>query len=439
VVGRRRADLSPDPGEAAADIRRPASSAPGGRSIHALMSSPALPAASAAPTLVARQPILDASGVVRAHELLFRGAGIDADGGGERATASVLVAAFLDAGLEEITGGLPAWVNVSRAFLLALEPLPLDPARVVIELLEDQVVDGALLDRLGRLRRDGFALALDDFSWSPDVDPLLDLATHVKLDVRALGLDGFAEEAGRLRGRDVVLLAEKVETAAEARAVVGMGATLLQGFHFARPEHLTAHAVPAGRLDAVQAVARLCRTTDFDEVEVALRTNPGLSLRVLRHLNSAALGRPTRVRSIRQALVLIGPCTVARWAATLLLADVAGERRAALGAGLLRARLGEQLAGARADVEPDEAFSAGLLSALDGLLDAPLELVLAGLPLDRSLVGALLGGEGPLGALLGDVLRIAEGAGARGAQEADALRDALVWADAVVAATRQPR
>src|SRR3954463_13272533 len=65
-------------------------------------------------TLVARQPILEVSGRVHAHELLFRGEGDALTGGGERATASVLVSTFLDARLDEVTAGKPLWINVSR-------------------------------------------------------------------------------------------------------------------------------------------------------------------------------------------------------------------------------------------------------------------------------------------------------------------------------------
>ena len=75
-------------------------------------------------TLVARQPILEVSGRVHAHELLFRGEGDALTGGGERATAAVLVSTFLDARLDEVTAGKPVWINVSREFLLAVDPLP---------------------------------------------------------------------------------------------------------------------------------------------------------------------------------------------------------------------------------------------------------------------------------------------------------------------------
>jgi EAL and modified HD-GYP domain-containing signal transduction protein len=376
-------------------------------------------------TLVARQPILEVSGVVHAHELLFRGGADAMVGGGERATASVLVSTFLDTRLDEVTAGKPAWVNVSRDFLLAVDPLPMPPERVVLELLEDQLVDGPLLDRLAGLRRDGYAIAADDFVWRPGVDALLDHVTHVKLDMRALGVEGFGEQVDLVAGRALVVLAEKVETAAEAAATVALGATLLQGFHFARPESVPGRPLTGSRRAAVRSAVTLCASADFDEVERALRSDPALSLRVLNFLNSAASPTTHRVSSIRQALVLVGPRTVAQWAATLLLSDLAEHRRATLAAALLRAALCERLAGPARDA----GFVVGMLSARDALVGAPLPEILGGLPLDDAVSAAVLSHAGPLGDTLAAAIRIAEGAGAATPDEADALRDALVWAD----------
>jgi EAL and modified HD-GYP domain-containing signal transduction protein len=376
-------------------------------------------------TLVARQPILDLSGRVHAYELLFRGDDDARLGGGERATAAVLVSTFLDAKLDEITGGRPAWVNVSREFLLRVDPLPLPPGRVVLELLENQVVDEALLDRLAQLRLEGYSIALDDFELMPGVEPLLDLVSHVKLDIRALGLDGFAEHARLLAGRGLVIVAEKVETAAEAQAAIALGATLLQGFHFARPEAMPGRPLTGSRMACLRSAVSLCASADFDEVEQALRSDPALSVRVLNFLNAA--GGPTahRISSIRQALVLVGPRTVSQWAATLLLSDLSEHRRATLSSTLVRAALCERLAAPARE----EGFVVGMLSALDALLGTPLDELLAGLPLADTVSDAVLDHTGPLGAVLSAATRIAEGDGARTPAESAALRDALVWAD----------
>ena len=381
--------------------------------------------------LVARQPILDAAGALRGHELLFRGPRRD-DGtilDGRRATAQVLVATFLDLGVADMAGGVPAWVNVTRDFLLQVDPLPLPADRVVLELLEDCVVDDALLARLDALAAQGFALALDDFVWRADRDPLVDLASYVKLDVRALGVGRLQEECARLRGRGVRVVAEKVETAGERDACLAAGADLLQGFFFAQPEPMPGRVVPSAAIRRLHGAARFSRRLSFEEVERAIMVDPGLSVGVLRLLNTAGRELPHRVSSVRQALVLLGAHAVQQWAFLLALCDVVPTRGAVLAIGLLRARLCELLARSGGRVEPDAAFAAGMLSVVDGLLGVPMADALRELPLDEELCDALLRRTGPLGSLL------ARACAAERGEHVDerALREALVWTDATLA------
>ncbi len=397
------------------------------------MTAPASPARC---TFVARQPILDLAGTVQGHELLFRGArrpdGTVEDG--RRATAEVLVATFLDVGVAEIAGDVPAWINVGRDLLLDVHPLPLPADRVVLELLEDAVVDDVLLARLAELREQGFALALDDFVWTPGCDPLLDLATYVKLDVRALGVDGLAATAARLRDRGVRIVAEKVETAEERDACLAAGAELLQGWFFARPENVAGRHVSGG-VGRLRGAARLTRRLSFEEVERAVVTDPGLSVGVLRLLHAASRAVPNRVGSVRQALVLLGADAVRQWALLVALAGVGPAGDAALASGLLRARVCELLAAHEAAAEPDSAFAVGLLSVLDALTGAPLQDALRELPLDEDVCAALLHRRGPMGALLARACAAERGEGADDAVMAAALR----WADALLRDLRASR
>ena len=105
-----------------------------------------IPDTAAVPELfLARQPLLDALGRTVGFELLHRSSPHAGPCGLQpsAATAQVLLAALADIGLEHVVGDVPAWVNVTREFLLDLRSLPLAPERVVIELLEDQEVDGS--------------------------------------------------------------------------------------------------------------------------------------------------------------------------------------------------------------------------------------------------------------------------------------------------------
>ncbi len=137
---------------------------------------------------LARQPILDSKQSVEAYELLYRHgdverALVDDD---ELATARVALGALTEIGLDRVVGQQRAWINVTREFLLQGLAHSLPPERVVLELLEDQLVDEPLLELISELRDAGYVLALDDYSYTPGLERLLGIVEFVKLDLLAL-------------------------------------------------------------------------------------------------------------------------------------------------------------------------------------------------------------------------------------------------------------
>ena len=384
--------------------------------------------------LLARQPILDGGEHVRGHELLFRtatgGPPIAVDP--ERATSHVLVAAAGDLDIATLTGGLPAWINVTRAFLLTFDPLPLDPPQFVIELLEGQELDDELIARLRRLRAEGHTIALDDFdpfAAAPggNAEALLELATYVKLDVRALA-DGFAAASRAAIARGLVVVAEKVETREERDRCAAAGATLFQGYFFEKPRLVVGRPVPTGPLARLQTAVALQTEDDRDAIAATIVTDPGLSVRLLRFANSAAVGGRSKVTSVKDALVLLGARPVRQWALLVLLSELGAARPALIAAALLRARVCERLAQEWGAADPDAFFAVGLLSVVDALLDQPIDAVLSTLPLAAPVQDALLHQQGEMGEAL--ELAIAVEHGERLAEApSDAPADALVWSD----------
>src|SRR5215207_6608782 len=114
------------------------------------------------PVVVSRQPILDHLERIVAFELLT-----PTDDSRE-ATAALLAHAFGDIGLPRIAGSRSVHVNVSREFLLAVRPLPMDPSRVVLEIDATAPAEDALLVVLREAREAGFHIALDGFHAGAD-------------------------------------------------------------------------------------------------------------------------------------------------------------------------------------------------------------------------------------------------------------------------------
>ena len=117
---------------------------------------------------IGRQPIFDRGERVAGYEILFRSDDperanvLDA----EKATATVVLNALTEIGIERIVGSRIAWINLSRESLLSGVATMLPPAVAGVEILEGQQVDGALIAAVRDLKRLGYRISLDDFVYS---------------------------------------------------------------------------------------------------------------------------------------------------------------------------------------------------------------------------------------------------------------------------------
>lgn len=353
---------------------------------------------------IARQPIFTRADAVHGYELLFRSgpdnffSAKDID----LAASQSLERSVMSFGFDELTQGKQAFVNLSRRVLLNELYTLLPPDRSVIELLETIEPDEQVLAACQRLKSYGYQLALDDFVYRPDFDPLLDLADIVKVDFR-IPESRSAEAIQRLKGRNCTLLAEKVESHAERTEAEALGFDMFQGYYFCKPEMLRQRAPVPGKANYLRLLREVAQNeVEFDRVEDVVRQEVAFSIRLLRYLNSAGFGWRHQVETINHALRLLGVRQLRKWVsavATVGLAD--GKPIELVTTALLRARLAELLAGPagldRADLE---LFFGGLLSVMDAVMDEPLDRVVDSMSVSPALAAGLLRHEPPFGPVL---------------------------------------
>jgi EAL and modified HD-GYP domain-containing signal transduction protein len=354
--------------------------------------------------LVGRQPIFDANLGVRGYELLFRDPSFPGLNG-DAMTADVLVHAGLDVGLRSLVGDKLAFVNATRAFLVGEQELPFPPSQTVVEILESVRRDPQVVAGCRQLAKSGYRLALDDYVWEDD-DPLLDLVSIVKLDVLALTPAQLAYAVDQRGGFAVELVAEKVETRQQLHDCRQLGFDLYQGYLLSRPEVVEGQALSPSRLTCLQVIEKLCDPdTSAREVERTVQTDAALSYRFLRVAGAgASQGLFRRLSSVRDAVVLLGQRRLRAWL-TLMLLDVAQPGSdEMLHIAMTRARMAELMARGLEPSLADSAYTVGLLSALQLLLQASLAQIVDSLSLSDELEDALLEHSGTLGGVLADVL-----------------------------------
>ena len=346
---------------------------------------------------VARQPILDSHNRVFGYELLYRAAQTHTyySGNVELASARVLNDALLGLGLDTLTAGKLAFVNLSRKVLLTDAATLIPPAGIVLELLEDIPADTEVVAACKSLSARGYALALDDFVPGSDAEKLLPYAKFVKMDVLALNPSDMKAAADRLLKQGLRLIAEKVESANLHDSAKGAGCSHFQGYYFCRPRTFSVGAMSANQLTQMRLLAALNQPeASFMDVEALVKRDASLSYRVLRCVNSAAFGVRREVHSIREALQMLGLSQIRKWASIWSLVGVNHGSPELVTLTVLRARCCELLATNMRDArEASEYFLLGLCSLLDAILGVKMDAAIDDLPLAAEARDALLGHE----------------------------------------------
>lgn len=351
---------------------------------------------------VGRQAIFDTKLNTYAYELLFRdGTSTDANVvDGNRATSQVINNAFLDIGLEQIVQHHFAFINLTREFLLGQIPFPLPPGKVVLEVLEDVAVDNELVEALKEFKKQGYKIALDDFILTDENSVLVPFADVIKIDLMALTQKELIEQVKKLNTYDVKLLAEKVETKQEFKLCQQLGFDYYQGYYFCKPDIVTGKQLAPNRLALLEMIATLqdpdCK---FEELEAIISKDVAISYKLLRIINSSfySLARP--VESIQKALVVLGLQSLRNWVTVIGLSQVDNKPKELISISLVRAKMCELLS-EEISSEKNSAFTVGLFSMLDVLMDQALNELVEKLPLADEISTALIEHDGKLGGLL---------------------------------------
>jgi c-di-GMP-related signal transduction protein len=355
---------------------------------------------------VARQPIFDHRRRISGYELLFRDQFAKYDPGvnGDVATSTVLSNAYFSIGMDSLVGEKISFINFTESLLVQKYPLMLPKDATVIEILEDVNPTPELVAACNEMAQKGYSFALDDFVYTPELQPLIELAKIIKFDFRLSSMDDIQSYLKQIQHQDhIVLLAEKVETYEEFRQAVDMGFNLFQGFFFCKPELVTGKEIPGSQLALLQILAEVNQPEfDNEKLENLIAPDVSLSYKLLRYINSAFFAKAQRISSIQQALVYMGAAEIRRFVSLVAMSNLSkGKPGELLRAACIRGKFCELIGGmVKAPVKPAELFTLGMFSLIDAILDQPMDKVMKQLPLETDIHSALVQRKGRLSGYL---------------------------------------
>ena len=234
---------------------------------------------------VAKQPIVDRKQHVVAEEWLFRDTQPDnSNYTGDLASKTVLLQALS----EHTRRAVPAFINLTEAWLHSGIDFPLNKDAVVFEILETTPITQNLIKAVKNYHAKGYRFALDDFEFSQSqYHAILPYIDTVKLDVQALSLSQIRQHLQWLQPYNVKLLAEKIECEQRLKICFESGFDYFQGFLLGHPEGNPVKTLSPdrARLRAIQSVCQaiLQKQADLNDLNIAWECAMASDLAIFYH------------------------------------------------------------------------------------------------------------------------------------------------------------
>lgn len=279
--------------------------------------------------------------------------------------------------------------------------------KVVIQVEDNLIIHPLAMPLVKKYHGEGYKLAINDFQFSPKYFSFLDYADYIRLKVgdepSEQEMNSLSNIISMAKGFKKKCIATDLDTKEAYENAVKLGADYLEGAYIAETLVTKADKVTYMQGNFFQLIVAVAKEEpDMAEIEEIVSRDAGLTFAILKLVNSAYFALRRRTASIRQALMTLGIGQLRQWVYMLSInnGDTDGNAEM-LKLSFLRANFAQELAVRipNCPVGKTEAYMMGMFSTLDYMVDAPLEELLAEIPINEDIKKGLLTGEGEAGKL----------------------------------------
>ncbi len=359
---------------------------------------------------IVRQPIKDAEGKIVGYEILYHGENqaftSENSAANNEFAAADTVYSFLTQNTTKVLRGSLNFMTFTTMLLMKKTPKLFDKSELVIQIDDSVIIHPLSMHFVQQYAREGYKIAVNEFQFVPRYLALMDSIDYIKINAKT-GTDttirNTIEIAHSMNKKCIITNIDNEELCEKA---IAMGADAMEGPYVA--ERLTTKAHTSAYLQSNFFRLMVAVTRDepnVEEIEQMIAADAGLSYGLLKIANSAYFALRHRASTIRQAVMTLGLGQLRQWI-YLLSASNAEQKPSPdseefLKRSFMRANFSSELMNYAKDmpISKSEAYLMGMFSTLGSLIDAPIEDILAEVPVADEIKAALLHKEGRCGKL----------------------------------------
>lgn len=358
---------------------------------------------------IVRQQIKDAKGKIIGYEILYHGENQaftgETDVNSEFAAANT-VYSFLTQNTPKVFKGTLTFMTFTTMLLMKKTPRLFDKSELVIQIDDSVIIHPLSMHFVQQYAKEGYKIAVNEFQFSPRYLALLDSIDYIKVNVKETSdanLKNIVEIAHSMNKQCIVT---NIDNEEQYNKVVALGADAMEGSHVAEKLTTKAHSGAYLQSNFFRLMVAVTKDEpDVEEIEQLISADASLSYGLMKIANSAYYALRTRATTIRQGVMTLGLAQLKQWIYLLSASNEDNTMDAGseefLKLSFMRANFCSELSGhvKNLPVTRAEAYLMGMFSTLDYLIDAPMEEILAEVPLKDEIREALLDKSGLCGTL----------------------------------------
>ncbi|KXL52144.1 HDOD domain protein [Anaerotignum neopropionicum] len=377
---------------------------------------------------IVRQPIKDRDSNVIGYELLYYGEnqafGADSPSSSGETNVSTTSASnapafrndfaaanaiynFLTQNTDKALTGTLNFMTFTPTLLMKSAPRLFKKTELVIQIEDNVIIYPLAMNFVQKFAKEGYKIAVNEFRFAPRYLALMDKIHYIKLNFSTTSVTTLSNIIELAHSMDKKCIATNITNEELYNCAINLRADALEGTFVA--EKLSSKAHTSGYLQSNffrLIVAITQDEPDIDEIEQLVSQDASMVFGLLRMANSVYFSSKHRSTTIRQAIMTLGLGQLRQWIYFLSASNAENEidpsSEEFLKLSFLRANFCSVLSDytqKTLSISKGDAYLIGMFSTLGCLVDAPMEEILAEVPVADEVKDALLYQKGPAGKL----------------------------------------
>ncbi|MCI8539630.1 MAG: HDOD domain-containing protein [Oscillospiraceae bacterium] len=364
---------------------------------------------------IVRQPIKDTAGNIIGYEILYHGENqaFSGDSGTSSAefAAADTIYTFLTQNSTKMLKGTLNFMTFTTMLLMKKTPRLFDKNELVIQIDDSVIIHPLSMHFVQQFAKEGYKIAVNEFQFMPRYLALLDGIDYIKINIKSVNDINLKNTVEIARSMNKKCIITDIDSEALYEKALAMKVDAVEGTYVA--ERLTTRAHSSAYIQSNFFRLMVAVTRDepnVEEIEQMIAADAGLTFALLKLVNSCYFALRHRANTIRQAMMTLGLGQLKQWIYLLSASNTEGSMEEGseefLKRSFMRANFCSELMNHAKDmpISKSEAYLMGMFSTLNYLIDAPLEEILAEVPVADEIKNALLNHEGRCGKLYDLVL-----------------------------------